>query len=69
MLIKRGQPYSLPCVMILWVNTFQRILHGGVISAVLDTVGGLTVMASLADRAAGLSEEKGRGHVFQDRDH
>ncbi len=39
-------------------NSFQRTLHGGVISAVLDAVGGLTVLASLAERMAGMSEEK-----------
>lgn len=39
-------------------NVFQRTLHGGVISAVLDAVGGLTASASLAVRAAGLPEEK-----------
>ena len=38
-------------------NSFQRTLHGGVISAVLDAVGGLTVLASLVERAAGKSEE------------
>jgi uncharacterized protein (TIGR00369 family) len=39
-------------------NAFQRTLHGGVISAVLDAVGGLTVLASLVERMAGMSEEK-----------
>lgn len=39
-------------------NSFQRTLHGGVISAVLDAVGGLTALASLAERMAGLSEER-----------
>ena len=39
-------------------NVFHGTLHGGVISAVLDAVGGLTASASLADRAAGRSEEK-----------
>lgn len=39
-------------------NVFHRTLHGGVISAVLDTVGGLTASASLVNRAAGLPEEK-----------
>lgn len=39
-------------------NVFHRTLHGGVISAVLDAVGGLTASASLATRAAGLSEEE-----------
>ncbi|BBO71550.1 hypothetical protein DSCA_54800 [Desulfosarcina alkanivorans] len=41
-------------------NVFHRILHGGVISAVLDAVGGLTASASLVERAAGLPEEKVR---------
>lgn len=39
-------------------NVFHQTLHGGVISAVLDTVGGLTALASLVDRAAGLPDEK-----------
>ena len=39
-------------------NVFHRMLHGGVISAVLDAVGGLTASASLVERAAGLSDEK-----------
>ena len=39
-------------------NVFHRTLHGGVISSVLDAVGGLTASARLATRAAGLSEEK-----------
>ncbi len=39
-------------------NVFHRTLHGGVISSVLDAVGGLTASASLVVRAAGLSEEK-----------
>jgi uncharacterized protein (TIGR00369 family) len=38
-------------------NVFHRTLHGGVISSVLDAVGGLTASASLMVRAAGLSEE------------
>lgn len=38
-------------------NSFQRTLHGGVISAVLDAVGGLTVLASLVERVIGMSEE------------
>ncbi len=37
-------------------NVFQHTLHGGVISAVLDAVGGITASASLQARAAGLSE-------------
>lgn len=39
-------------------NVFHQTLHGGVISAVLDAVGGLTALGSLVDRAAGLSDEK-----------
>ncbi|MBR9985514.1 MAG: thioesterase family protein [Desulfosarcina sp.] len=39
-------------------NVFHRTLHGGVISSVLDAVGGLTASASLMVRAAGLSDEK-----------
>jgi uncharacterized protein (TIGR00369 family) len=39
-------------------NVFHRTLHGGVISSVLDAVGGLTASASLVARAAGLSDEK-----------
>jgi uncharacterized protein (TIGR00369 family) len=46
-------------------NVFHRTLHGGVISAVLDTVGGLTASASLVTRAAGLSEEKVKGMFAQ----
>jgi uncharacterized protein (TIGR00369 family) len=38
-------------------NVYHQTLHGGVISAVLDAVGGLTASASLVERAAGLSEE------------
>ena len=37
-------------------NVFHRTLHGGVISTVLDAVGGLTASASLAARAVGLPE-------------
>ena len=39
-------------------NVFHGTLHGGVISAALDTVGGLTASASLASRAAGRSDEE-----------
>jgi len=39
-------------------NVFHGTLHGGVISAALDAVGGLTASASLADRAAGRSAEE-----------
>ncbi len=39
-------------------NVFHRTLHGGVISAVLDAVGGLTASASLVARAVGLSGEE-----------
>ena len=38
-------------------NVFHETLHGGVISTVLDAVGGLTASASLAPRANGLAEE------------
>ncbi|MEE4114071.1 MAG: thioesterase family protein [Desulfobacteraceae bacterium] len=41
-------------------NVFHGTLHGGVISSVLDAVGGLTASASLVVRAAGLSDEKVR---------
>jgi uncharacterized protein (TIGR00369 family) len=37
-------------------NTFHGTLHGGVISTVLDAVGGLTASASLVARAEGRSE-------------
>lgn len=37
-------------------NVFHGILHGGVISAVLDTVGGMTASAGLVERIAGLTE-------------
>ena len=39
-------------------NVFHRTLHGGVISAVLDAVGGLTASASLEARADGLAKEE-----------
>jgi uncharacterized protein (TIGR00369 family) len=39
-------------------NVFHRTLHGGVISSVLDAVGGLTASASLVARCDGLAEEK-----------
>ncbi len=39
-------------------NVFRKTLHGGVISAVLDAVGGLTASASLAPRAADLPEKE-----------
>ena len=39
-------------------NAFQRTLHGGVISSVLDAVGGLTALASLVERILGLPEKK-----------
>jgi uncharacterized protein (TIGR00369 family) len=39
-------------------NVFHQTLHGGVISSVLDAVGGLTALASLVERASGLPEEK-----------
>jgi uncharacterized protein (TIGR00369 family) len=46
-------------------NVFHRTLHGGVISSVLDAVGGLTASASLVPRAAGLSEEEVKGMFAQ----
>ena len=46
-------------------NVFHRTLHGGVISSVLDAVGGLTASASLVARAAGLSEEEVKGMFAQ----
>ena len=39
-------------------NVFHRTLHGGVISAVLDAVGGMTASASLEARADGLAKEE-----------
>ena len=39
-------------------NTVHGILHGGVISAVLDTTGGLTATASAVERMGGLSESE-----------
>ena len=39
-------------------NVFHRTLHGGVISATMDAVGGLTASASLATRAAELPHEE-----------
>ena len=39
-------------------NAIQGILHGGVISAVLDTTGGLTATASAMERMHGLSFDK-----------
>ena len=39
-------------------NTVHRILHGGVISAVLDTTGGLTASASAVERIQGLSKDE-----------
>jgi len=39
-------------------NTVHGILHGGVISAVLDTTGGMTATASAAERMQGHSNEE-----------
>ncbi len=39
-------------------NVFHQTLHGGVISAVLDAVGGLTASAGLAERTSGRSDEQ-----------
>jgi uncharacterized protein (TIGR00369 family) len=53
-----GGTMAIPMREDLIGNVFHRTLHGGVISSVLDAVGGLTASASLVARAAGLSEEK-----------
>lgn len=37
-------------------NAQKQALHGGVISAVLDTVGGMVAMAALVERAASVEE-------------
>ncbi len=39
-------------------NTVHRIMHGGVISAVLDTTGGMTATASAMERLQGLSKDE-----------
>lgn len=39
-------------------NVYHQTLHGGVISAVLDAVGGLTASAGLAERTSGQSDEQ-----------
>jgi uncharacterized protein (TIGR00369 family) len=39
-------------------NTVHRIMHGGVISAVLDTTGGMTATASAMERIQGLSKDE-----------
>jgi uncharacterized protein (TIGR00369 family) len=39
-------------------NTVHGILHGGVISAVLDTTGGITATASAMERMQGLSKDE-----------
>ena len=39
-------------------NTVHGILHGGVISAVLDTTGGMTATASAMERSQGLSKDE-----------
>ena len=39
-------------------NTVHGILHGGVISAVLDTTGGITATASAVERMQGLSNDE-----------
>ncbi len=39
-------------------NTVHSILHGGVISAVLDTTGGMTATASAVKRIQGLSKDE-----------
>jgi len=39
-------------------NTVHRIMHGGVISAVLDTTGGMTATASAMERLQSLSKDE-----------
>lgn len=39
-------------------NPVQQTLHGGVISAVLDTTGGLTATAGMADRLGAIPAER-----------
>jgi uncharacterized protein (TIGR00369 family) len=50
--------FSFPMRNELIGNTVHGILHGGVISAVLDTTGGLTATASAAARMEGLSKSE-----------
>jgi uncharacterized protein (TIGR00369 family) len=50
--------FSFPMQNDLIGNAVQGILHGGVISAVLDATGGMTATASAAARMRGLSFEE-----------
>jgi uncharacterized protein (TIGR00369 family) len=52
-----GAGYTFPMQPALVGNFTRGILHGGVISAVLDATGGLTATASAVERMAGLSME------------
>lgn len=47
--------FAFPMKTELIGNAVHGILHGGVISAVLDTTGGMTATASAAERMQGLS--------------
>ena len=49
--------FSFPMQNDLIGNAVQGILHGGVISAVLDATGGMTATASAVERMRGLSFE------------
>jgi len=44
-------------------NYIQRSLHGGVISSVLDTVGGLTATAGMIQKKIDFSEAEIRQHI------
>jgi len=46
-------------------NQIHGILHGGVISAVLDTTGGITAIASAVEKMQGLSFEKMVNRITQ----
>jgi len=50
--------FSFPMQDNLIGNVVQGILHGGVISAVLDATGGMTATASAVERMRGLSFEE-----------
>ena len=50
--------FSFPMQNDLIGNAVQGILHGGVISAVLDATGGMTATASAVERMRGLSFEE-----------
>jgi uncharacterized protein (TIGR00369 family) len=53
-----GAGFSFPMQNDLIGNTVQGILHGGVISAVLDATGGMTATASALERMRGMSSEE-----------